>query len=106
MARFEFRKEANSPFGEYQDSEANIKGVAPKMHPHTGMGVGKEMESTLFHFQYTLFFPSELCVLLQSISFLLIAYHKKSVYEFTSITPKLMTQIWPNMHQEECYEGS
>ena len=62
--------------------------------------------SLTFHFQYTLFFPSELCVLLQSISFLLIAYHKKSVYEFTSITTKLLAQIWPNMHQEECYEGS
>ena len=94
-ARFESRKEAISPFCEYQESEANIKRVSPKMHPNTGKGVGKEIESTLFHFQSTLFFPSQLCVLLLSISFLLIAYHKKSVSEFTSITLKLLTQIWP-----------
>ena len=82
-----------SHFDEYKDSEENVTCVASKMHPSTKKGAGKQLESALFHFLFTLFFPRQLYVLLLYISSLLIAYHKISVSEFTSITFKLFTQI-------------
>ena len=74
------------------DSEENMTCIASKMHPSTKKGAGKQLEFALFHFLFTLFFPRQLYVLLLYISSLLIAYHKISVSEFTSITPKLFTQ--------------
>ena len=74
------------------DFEENVTCFASKMHPSTKKGAGKQLEFALFHFLFTLFFPRQLYVLLIYISSLLIAYHKISVSEFTSITPKLFTQ--------------